>query len=100
MENIQDSLVSNLVKNTNPPFSVSEAKAYIMKYKADVFVLIILLLEFDLLLQKYMLKIEEKWSSLCNQVELTSNSDKAFAKLIVELYCDEKRFNYHIRDYF
>jgi len=44
-----------------------------------------LLLEFDLLLQKYMLKIEEKWSSLCNQVELTSNSDKAFAKLIVQL---------------
>jgi len=36
------------------------------------------------------LQIEEKWSNFCKEVDLTTASDKAFAKLNIELHCEGK----------
>jgi len=110
-ERLQEALIENLIKNV-PTLTVTEATTYITSFKADIRqvyaqkktylvhkirstfenVYTEMLLDLDNAKTTYIAS-EEKWDKLCSLLELTTPSDKAFAKLIIELYCESKHLN-------
>jgi len=108
-EKIKEALVENLVKNTS--LSIEDANSYITRYKSDIrqvysqkksYLVHRIRTGFEEIYTEILeksskeevkanyLKIEEKWHMLCSRLDLTTSSDKAFAKLIIELYCEDK----------